>query len=144
MNMFKKVLATIDLGDEDTSRAVLNGAMEVMSGDDSLHVLCVIPDYGMSVVGSCFPEDFEEKAIAKAKEALHEFTKKNVPDGTPVQHIVGHGRIYEEIIAAAETISADLIVVGSHRPVLKDYLLGPNASRVVRHSNRSVLVVRPD
>jgi nucleotide-binding universal stress UspA family protein len=25
---------------------------------------------------------------------------------------------------------------------LKDYLLGPNAAKVVRHSNRSVLVVR--
>ncbi len=32
--------------------------------------------------------------------------------------------------------------IGSHRPELKDYLLGPNAARVVRHANCSVLVVR--
>lgn len=32
--------------------------------------------------------------------------------------------------------------MAAHRPALKDYLLGPNAARVVRHSNCSVLVVR--
>ncbi|MBT6187404.1 MAG: universal stress protein, partial [Rhodospirillales bacterium] len=30
----------------------------------------------------------------------------------------------------------------SHRPALKDYLLGPNAAQVVRHADVSVLVVR--
>jgi len=34
-------------------------------------------------------------------------------------------------------------VLASHRPDLKDYLLGPNAARVVRHADRSVFVVRP-
>ncbi|MEP3300223.1 MAG: universal stress protein, partial [Pseudoruegeria sp.] len=37
---------------------------------------------------------------------------------------------------------ADLIVIGAHRPDFKDYLLGPNAARVVRHSECSVYVVR--
>jgi nucleotide-binding universal stress UspA family protein len=35
-----------------------------------------------------------------------------------------------------------MIVMASHRPELKDYLLGPNAARVVRHAECSVLVVR--
>jgi nucleotide-binding universal stress UspA family protein len=35
-----------------------------------------------------------------------------------------------------------VIVLASHRPELKDYLLGPNAARVVRHAKCSVLVVR--
>jgi nucleotide-binding universal stress UspA family protein len=33
-------------------------------------------------------------------------------------------------------------VVGAHRQDLKDYLLGPNAARVVRHADCSVYVVR--
>ena len=37
---------------------------------------------------------------------------------------------------------ADLIVVGSHRPVMSDYLLGSNAKTIVRHAQCSVLVVR--
>ena len=52
------------------------------------------------------------------------------------------GTIYSEILKVAEDCSADLIIMASHRPELKDYMLGPNASRVVRHANCSVLVVR--
>ena len=37
---------------------------------------------------------------------------------------------------------ADLIVVGSHRPAMKDYLLGTNAAPVVRHATCSMLVAR--
>ena len=57
--------------------------------------------------------------------------------------IVTHGAsIYAEILAVAEEAEADLVVVGSHRPAMKDYLLGTNAARVVRHARRSVLVAR--
>ena len=52
------------------------------------------------------------------------------------------GTAYEEILTTARSFGADLIVMASHRPELKDYLLGPNAARVVRHSDVSVLVVR--
>jgi nucleotide-binding universal stress UspA family protein len=44
--------------------------------------------------------------------------------------------------ALAEKAGADLVVVGSHRPAMKDYLLGTNAARVVRHARCSVLVAR--
>ena len=144
MNMFKHILATIDLGDEDSSVRVVNAALEVTAETDTLHVVCVVPDYGKSIVGSFFPSDHEHQMIEHATEALHAFTKEHVPEGTRVQHIVAHGNIYEEILAAAETCNADLIVVGSHRPALKDYLLGPNAARVVRHARQSVLVVRSE
>ena len=44
--------------------------------------------------------------------------------------LVVHGAsIYDEILAVAEEAGTDLIVVGSHRPAMKDYLLGTNASR---------------
>ena len=141
-NLFRRVLATVDLGDPRSSIRVVQAALEVITDGDTLHVVCVVPDYGMSVVGSFFPADHEEKALSKASEELHAFVAEHVPEGVPVQHIIAHGNVYEEILKAAQTVSADLIVVGSHRPELKDYLLGPNASRVVRHSQRSVLVVR--
>jgi len=49
---------------------------------------------------------------------------------------------YAEILGVAEEAGAHLIVVGSHRPAMRDYLLGTNASRVVRHASSSVLVAR--
>ncbi|HEU4541604.1 MAG TPA: universal stress protein, partial [Jiangellaceae bacterium] len=63
-------------------------------------------------------------------------------DEVPTRRIVAEGRIYREILDAADTTKADLIVMGSHRPELKDYLLGPNAAKVMRHADCSVLVVR--
>ena len=55
---------------------------------------------------------------------------------------VTQGTIYHEIIKAAKEVGADAIVVGANRPALSDYLVGPNAARVVRHAPQSVLVIR--
>ncbi len=141
-NLFRCVLASLDLGDPKSALFVLQAALEVIAPGDTLHVVCVVPNFGTSMVGTFFPADHEEKAIAKARDDLRAFTAANVPEGVDVQHIIAHGNVYEEVLKAADTVSAELIVIGSHRPELKDYLLGPNAARVVRHSTRSVLVAR--
>jgi universal stress protein F len=66
----------------------------------------------------------------------------NVSDLNP-NILVTHGvSIYAEILRVAEEVEADLVVVGSHRPAMKDYLLGTNSARVVRHAHCSVLVAR--
>ena len=70
------------------------------------------------------------------------FVDERIGKDIPVQCVVGHGTIYEEILRAAKECKADLIVMASHRPELQDYLLGPNAARVVRHANCSVMVIR--
>jgi nucleotide-binding universal stress UspA family protein len=141
--MFKDILIPVDLSAESSWSSALPRAVELCQAFGSrLHVLTVVPDFGMTVVAQYFPEEFEHKALEEANENLHAFVRAHVPDDVQVQHIVGHGVIYEEILRVADEIDADLILMGSHRPELKDYLLGPNAARVVRHSGRSVLVVR--
>ena len=59
-----------------------------------------------------------------------------------IRHLVATGSIYEEILEVAKKTGADLIVIGAHQPHLSEFLLGPNAARVVRHSKCSVYVVR--
>jgi nucleotide-binding universal stress UspA family protein len=54
------------------------------------------------------------------------------------------GAVYPEILSEAAEFGADLIVIGSHRPAMATYLLGSNATTVVRHAKCSVLVVRHD
>jgi nucleotide-binding universal stress UspA family protein len=65
-----------------------------------------------------------------------------VPQGLRLHEHVAQGSIYDEVLRAARELGCDCIVMGSHRPELKDYLLGPNAARVVRHAPCSVMVVR--
>lgn len=73
---------------------------------------------------------------------LKEFVKTHIPEDIKTQRIVGEGTVYEVILNMAAKINADMIVVSSGRDDLKDFLLGPNAARVVRHANCSVTVVR--
>ena len=141
--MYKNILLSVDLNDESSWKKALPVAVDMcQSSGASLRVLTVVPDFGMSIVDQYFPEGFEKDMGEKVLEALKAFVKENVPDGVKVQHIVGEGTIYEVILKMAEDTKADLIVMASHRPELKDYLLGPNAARVVRHADCSVLVVR--
>ena len=141
--MYDKILVPIDLGDLVGAEKALNraGAMPLADGGE-LHVLTVIPTYGMSIVGSYFDSSFEDKAAETAQEALSEFLNQNDVGSSITKGHVAHGSIYEEIISAADKLGCDLIVMTGHRPEMKDYLLGPNAARVVRHANQSVMVVR--
>jgi len=143
MTMYKDILLAVDLGDESSWKSALPKAIEICRvGGGNLHVATVLPDFGMSIVGQFFPEGYEQEAAAKALEALKAFVKDNVPDDINVQHIVGEGTVYEAILNIAGKTGVDLIIVAAHRPDLKDYLLGPNAARIVRHADCSVLVVR--
>jgi nucleotide-binding universal stress UspA family protein len=141
--MFKNILLSVDLGEESSWKAALPRAVDIAAGENAtLHLITVVPTYGMPIVGSFFPEDFEEKALAEAKSQLGAFIAKHIPGDVNAKGHVAHGVIYEEIMHAADKLGCDLIVLSSHRPELRDYLIGPNAARVVRHATQSVLVVR--
>lgn len=141
--MFKTVLLAIDLNEESSWKRALPVAIaQCKAFDASLHIVVVVPDFGMSIVAQHFPKDFEKKTLGAARKTLNDFIAQQVPADLKAQAIVAHGTIYREILRAAKGIGADLIVMASHRPELKDYLLGPNTARVVRHFGKSVIVVR--
>ncbi len=141
--MFKKILLPVDLGDPGSSNKALSVAVELSQGAGArLHAMTVVPGFGMSIVSQYFPENFEEKSLAGAAQQLNDYIGANIPSDIATQAIVANGTIYKEILRVAAESDCDLIVVASQRPELKDYLLGPNAARVVRHAACSVLVVR--
>lgn len=141
--MVKSILLPIDLSDEKSWKKALGVALEqVQLHKAVLHVVSVLPDFGMSVVSGYFKAGFEQQALKAFGTALTDWVEKNVPNEVEVHPHVLHGSIYDEILRAANNVDADLIVIGSHRPKFKDYLLGPNAARVVRHARQSVYVVR--
>ena len=141
--MYQRILLPIDLSNESSWVKALPAAIQFCKTFGSaLHVMTVMPDFGSSLVSQFFPDDHEEKMMQNADEGLEKFVREHVPEELNVRNIVSGGTIYKRIIETADNIGADLIIVGSHRPELQDYLLGPNAARVVRHSSKSVLVIR--
>ena len=141
--MYKNILLPIDLVSRDTQRKAAATAAEMANKFGAkIHAMTVVPDFGMAVVGTFFPEDFEERALAAARTDLEAFVEVEFDDDILVHQIVAHGSIYREIIRCANEVSSDLIIMASHRPALRDYLLGPNAVEVITHATQSVLVVR--
>ncbi|MEE9453217.1 MAG: universal stress protein [Paracoccaceae bacterium] len=143
--MSNSVLCAVDISQPKIETEVLKVAAKLAAMDGGkLDVITVVPDFGMSMVGSFFEAGHTDKAIAKAKEALNDFTESvlGADSNDKVRHIVAMGSAYEEILKIAKKAGSDLIVIGAHKPDFKDYLLGPNAARVVRHSDCSVYVVR--
>ena len=141
--MYKKILLPIDLGNADSQSKALQTAVEHCKAFGSeLHILSIVPDFGVGFVSSFFPEDYAEKALEEANGKLSDYVSASVPEGVPVSSSVAQGSIYEEILGYASENGTDLIIMASHRPELSDYLIGPNASRVVRHAGCSVMVVR--
>nr|WP_321509035.1 universal stress protein [uncultured Celeribacter sp.] len=143
--MIKTILCAIDVNRAQDEAKVLQTAQRLATTEGAqLDVITVMPNYGMSLVGGYFDENRTKEVRNSVKKALVDFVEEvlGAEVNAKVRHIVAVGTAYHEILEAAEKDEADLIILGAHRPDLKDYLLGPNAARVVRHSKSSVYVVR--
>ncbi len=139
----KSILLPVDLvHDSGWQDALDHGLSLARQHGAKLHVLAVIPDYGMPMVGSFFPKDFSKNALVEAREKMAGFLAEHIPEGIDATGHVKHGNIYREILAVADAVGADMIVMESHRAEMRDYLLGPNVARVVRHAKQSVCVIR--
>ena len=74
---------------------------------------------------------------------MKKITTELAPNNIALKHSVAEGAVHEQILATAERIGADPIVMEAQRAGLADFLLGDNAYRVVRRCPHSVMVVRP-
>tara|TARA_Y100000813_G_scaffold185369_1_gene157191 strand:- start:10 stop:438 length:429 start_codon:yes stop_codon:yes gene_type:complete len=141
--MYKDILIAIDLEDSSTwDRAAPQAVDLAKAFGANLHVMAVVPDFGMTLVASFFPKGFEKKALDEANARLHAWVTENIPDDIKVQHIVGHGRAYEEILRVSGEIACDLLVLSARRADDGEtYEVGPNTAHIVRHAQQSVLIV---
>ncbi|NIC07305.1 universal stress protein [Billgrantia bachuensis] len=142
--MYNKILLPVDLNEESSWAKALPTALTLCrTFGASLHVVTVLPDYHMPLVGSYFPSDFAEKAHEALSKAQHRFIEDHVPDDIQVQSVIVDGSPWEAIVKAAKKLGVDLIVMASHnKRKFADYVLGPNAEHVVHHSKMSVMIVR--
>jgi nucleotide-binding universal stress UspA family protein len=141
--MFKTLLLAVDVNAPEGAARSAEAAMSMARAEAAtLHLLNVVPDTGMAIVGASMAADSMKNALRAAQSELESWAKENVPDDITYKVHVAEGTVYDQIIRTAQTLNIDAIIVGAHRPELKDYLIGPNAARVARHATQSVFVVR--
>jgi nucleotide-binding universal stress UspA family protein len=141
--MYNRILVAIDLNDNAGWRLPLLAAAEqARKFGAELIVLTVLREIEAIIDAKTGPLAYEMIA-ADLEAQLAACVREIGADDLRPKPVVAHGeRIYSENLGVAEGADADLIVVGSHRPAMKEDLLGTNAARVVRHARCSVLVAR--
>src|SRR5215203_1608037 len=141
--MYKTLLVPIDIGDVETAGPALDRAVALADGSNGtirlIHVRSLVPVAYMEFVPATF--DLEQQRDAESR--LADLAASVAFPAERISTVVRLGSVYNEVLQEAETTGSDLIVVGSHRPTMATYLLGSNASAIVRHATCSVLVVRP-
>ncbi len=139
------ILCAIDINDPESDKKVLQVANELaILRSAQLDVVTVVPDNGSNLVGGYLQDHQVTTAKDWAKSVLDNFVSLQLGESrnSEIRHLVASGTVYAEVLKLASIDLADLIVIGAHREDLKDFLLGPNAARVVRHAECSVYVVR--
>jgi len=135
--MYNTIIVPTDFSDEKSTVQSLKKAEELSDNGRIilLHVLDDVPAYAVAAI----PEDIMLNVAPHAREILKGLVNRSRVNAEIELH---NGRAYSEIIKSAKEHEADLIIINSHQPGLQDYLLGSTASKVVRHSPSSVLVMR--
>lgn len=99
-----------------------------------LHVMEHIPNYAVSFM----PLNYLHEARIAIQGRLDD-----ISDSFPsAKGVLIEGHSGRSILDWADAHSVDLIIVASHRPEMKDLLLGSTAAQVVRHAACAVHVVR--
>ena len=140
--MFKNIIVAIDLEHHTAPDRLLQAAGDIArtynAGLHLLHVIGAAP----AIVSQYLERGYEKLASAKVEERLEALAAGLDIGAGKIACTVRFGEIYQEILGLADKIPADLIILDSHKPGVADYLLGSNASRVVRHATCSVFVLR--
>ncbi len=140
--MCKNLLLPVDLEHDTHNDGLLRVASELANAQGAqvhlLHVIRAAP----AVVSQFLPKSYETMASERIEKDLTALAAKVDLDQGAAAISVRFGDVYQEILAHADKIGADLIIVASHKPNVGDFLLGTTASRIVRHASCSVLVVR--
>lgn len=107
-----------------------------------VHVVAA-PTYAVSYEIAVDVVTVREELEKAAEKRLNDVAAKIAADGIEVDTILEVGSGFVEIIAAARTSEADLIVIATHGwGAVKHLLLGSTAERVVRKAPCPVLTVR--
>lgn len=134
--MYENILVPMAL-DHGIGEAALKVARRLLSDGGRITALHVY-EAPQSSVNAYLDKDVVRQAYERARTKL----QSRLTDQTDVEAVIVAGHSGRTIVDFASEMSADCIVMGSHRPGLADFFLGSTAARVVRHASCAVHVLR--
>ena len=140
--MYSKILVPIDTSYKSDYwlKAPLRTAYEMVNHPDGvIHVMSVIP---RNILEGYYPNIYIKEVIDETKKKLEAIIEEYLSRDVRVDVSVEEGAICHEILRVAREESVDAIVIASHGPILKDYVIGSNAAHIAHHAHCSVVIVR--
>ena len=139
--MNNKVLVAIDIYEEKTAQKLLEYATQVLHPEGELTIVNVLDlNLNSSMIDRFY--DVKREYVDSTRKRIMRLVKQRVPSDVQYSISVLNGKAYDEILELAEKSGVDMILVGAYRQVMRDYLLGNTATKVVRHAKCSVTVLR--
>jgi nucleotide-binding universal stress UspA family protein len=149
MSIFPTRILLATDGSEEAELAALRAVELADATDSELHVVHVgvVPIFLKSYPGTL---GYDRKLYEQIEEVSRELLRKQswrvkAAGGTVAGAHLRMGAVDLEIVALAEELGADLIVIGSRGlGGVRRALMGSVSDSVVRHAHCPVLVVRPE
>ena len=154
---YKNILITTDLT-LNSEYAFKHAVLLARTSQAKIHLLHIVPEidagfrsYVSAVMGEGQLEKFErlheDEARTEIRRELEEFAQKELADYPEdfknIDSIqVLHGHPASQILQAAESLNADVIVMGTHgKGVLEHAFLGSVAEKILRRSKIPIFVI---
>lgn len=134
--MYNKIIVSLSL-DHGIGEAAIKLARSLKAEGGS--ILGVHVYEPMSGAASAY---VTEEAVAKAFQASKDALAARIGSAADVEGVLLKGHSGRTITDYANEVKADCIIVGSHKPGMRDIFLGSTAARIVRHARCSVHVLR--
>jgi nucleotide-binding universal stress UspA family protein len=149
MSIFPTRILLATDGSEEAELAALRAVDLAQSTDSELHVVHVgvVPRFLESYPGTLgYERRIYEQIEEESRQLLRELSwRVKLAGGTLGGSHLRMGKVALEIVALAEELGADLIVMGSRGlGGVRRALMGSVSDSVVRHAHCPVLVVRPE
>ena len=136
--MYGKILIPVDMSHTEKAADMIAAGRKIGNADAEFLLVNIVHSVP-AMAELSVPVEFFDRAREEATKALEDVAAEAGIKATVVVQI---GQPASDILSIAEDMNADLVIIGSHRPGLQDYFLGSTASRVVRHAQCPVLVMR--
>jgi len=142
--MFRKILVPVDFS--DVTDKVLDEARRIARSFDAktwlVHVAAPEPDFIGYEVGPAYIRDSLARNLRDQHQRLQAYQGTFTAEGLEATSMLVPGIPVRKVVAEAERLAPDLIIIGSHgHGALYHLLMGSVAESVLKHAACPVLVV---
>ncbi len=145
MLSFRTIVVPTDFSDH--SLRALSYALGLAGKYDADVKILFVNEPGLQVSDMAWvgvdERSLKDEHVKEARASLDKIVREQIPPDMAVEAIIRSGDAVEEIIAYADEINADLIVMATHgRTGLSHMLMGSTAEQVIRRASCPVLTLK--